>query len=79
MEYLSPSYYSRSAMANNQFNDCEVNDTLTGKDVLVEKHAIGLGLWGSIGALMGLSVLFYIIANIVFYFNVKKKLRKIQI
>ncbi len=79
MQYISPSYYARCALANNQFYGVQVNPDLSGNVVLDEKRALGLGLWGSIGALMGLFVIFFILAQIVFYFNIRNNtLRKIN-
>lgn len=76
IEYLSSSYYGRAALANNQFDDgYNVNDQLTGEYVLDSKHAHGLGLWGSIGALMGLVALFYTTTNLIFIFNLRMYLK----
>ena len=75
IQYLSPSYYGRSALANNEYDNYNVNDQLSGEYVLDKKHANGIGLWGSIGALMGLFVLFYIITNLIFIFNLRKFLK----
>lgn len=72
IEYLSPSYYSRTALANNEYDDYPTANGVNGEDVLESKHAVGLGLWGSIGALIGLFVLFYCITNLVFLFNLRK-------
>ena len=74
MEYISSSYYGRSAFANNEFDGTSVNSEITGEHVLDSKHAHGLGLWGSIGALMGLFALFYLTTNIIFIFNLRKYL-----
>lgn len=75
MEYISSSFYGRAAFANNQFAGYNVNDEILGQHVLDSKHANGLGLWGSIGALMGLFLLFYITTNIIFVFNLRKYLK----
>lgn len=72
IEYLSPSYYSRAALANNEYDDYPETYGVDGDHVLDSKHANGLGLWGSIGALMGLFVLYYCITNIIFVFKLRK-------
>lgn len=76
IQYISPSYYARCALANNQYYGVQINTNLSGNQVLKEKHAFGLGLWGSIGALMGLFAIFFVISHIVFCFNIKKNLAK---
>lgn len=76
IEYLSPSFYGRAALANNEYDNYNVNDQLSGDYVLDHKHARGLGIWGSIGALMGLFVLFYLTTNLIFIFNLRKFLKK---
>lgn len=75
IEYISPSYYGRAALANNEYANFNVNDELTGDYILDSKQAHGLGLWGSIGALMGLFVLFYTTTNLIFIFNLRKSLK----
>lgn len=76
IEYISSSYYGRAALANNEFSGSNINDQLTGEAVLDAKHAHGLGLWGSIGALMGLCFLFYLTTNIVFIINLWNHIKK---
>ena len=76
IQYIDPSYYGRTALANNEFNNYNINDKLTGDYILDSKHAHGIGLWGSIGALMGLFILFYITTNLIFIFNLRKSLTK---
>lgn len=78
IQYLSASYYARCALANNEYYDVEISPTLDGNYVLEQKRAIGLGLWGSIGALMGLAAVFFVIAQIVIYFNIKNNIRKLS-
>lgn len=75
IEYISSSYYGRAALANNEFSGRTINAQLTGDAVLDSKHAHGLGLWGSIGALMGLFLLFYLTTNIVFIINLRNHLK----
>lgn len=75
IEYISSSFYGRAAFANNEFAGNNVYDELTGQAVLDSKHANGLGLWGSIGALMGLFLLFFITTNVIFVFNLRKYLK----
>lgn len=78
-QYISPSYYARCAMANNEYYGEQINPSLSGDEVLRLKHATGLGLWGSIGALLGLFAIFFTIAHIIFYFDIKKRVsRKIN-
>ena len=79
IQYLSSSFYGRCALANNQYDDYTINEQLTGDQILTEKHAVGLGLWGSIGALMGLFLLFYCTTNLIFIFNMRKQLKFRQI
>ena len=79
LQYLSSSYYGRCALANNEYNDFTINDKLTGDQILAKKHAAGLGLWGSIGALMGLFSIFYCTTNLIFIFNIRKQLKLFQI
>jgi hypothetical protein len=76
MQYLSPSYYARCALANNQYHDIQINSDLRGDTVLQEKHALGLGLWGSIGALLGMFAIFLVVSQVVFYNNIKKIINK---
>lgn len=78
IQYLSSSYYERCALANNQYDDYTINDKLSGDQILAKKHAVGLGLWGSIGALMGLFLLFYCTTNLIFIYNMRKHLKFCQ-
>jgi hypothetical protein len=76
IEYISPSYYGRTALANNEYDNNDLNDELTGDSILNSRHAYGIGLWGSIGALMGLFVLFYITTNLIFIFNLRRNIKR---
>ena len=79
LEYLSPAFYNRNALANNQYANQSVNvDGKTSDDILESKNAHGLGLWGSIGALMGLFLLYFITTNLIFIFNLRKHLKKVK-
>ena len=78
IEYISTSYYGRTALANNEYDDTIVYDEITGDHVLDSKYANGIGLWGSIGALMVLFLLFYITTNLIFVFNLRKHIRRNQ-
>lgn len=72
IQYLSTSFYGRSALANNQFDDSNLNAALTFILDKGNKYDYDLGLWGSIGALMGMFIIFYIITNFIFIFNLRK-------
>lgn len=76
IEYLSPSYYARCALANNQYYGVQINPSLSGDKVLTDKFALGPGLWGSVGALLLLFALFLVISHIIFYFNIKKNIKR---
>lgn len=78
LQYISASYYGRCALANNQYDDYIINPTLDGDEVLKDKFAVGLGLWGSIGALMGLIVIFFVCSLIIFHYNIKQNINRIK-
>lgn len=76
IQYISTSYYGRCALANNEYDDLMRNNINVGDKVLDYKHAHGLGLWGSIGALMGLFCLFYFTTNLIFILNLRKYINR---
>ena len=78
IQYISTSFYGRGALSNNQYDDYVINENLTGEYVLKSKYANGLGLWGSIGALMGLFVLFYVTTNFIFIVNLRPLMKKVN-
>jgi hypothetical protein len=78
IQYLSTSYFGRGALANNQYDDYTINSDLMGDYVLESKLSNNLGLWGYIGGLMGLFVLFFVSTNIIFIYNLRREIKRFK-